>query len=269
MAGAAAGDAGGPLGRVALPPSGLAEPPPRRRDDGHADLARHPGGAGLVGLRALLPRRRHAGDEDAVRARHRAWRRLRPHLPRGRRGRHHLHPRRPLLRGPRQAPGRGGAGGFARAWRQGRRRARRRGGGAPGGDRRPRRRRPLRRPPRREGRDRRHRRARLLGRRPVAADRGVGAGRGGAGGRGRRRRRQRRRPARGPRHPGRRGHRPGPDRPPGQRGPDRQGPGPAPGRPHQRRLRPGRDRRRRGHARLLARQRRRRRPSPSPPRSRC
>ena len=43
--------------------------------------------------------------------------------------------------------------------------------------------------------------------------------------------------------PRRRGHRAGPDRPPGHRGPDRQGAGPAPRRPRQRRLRPGRDRR--------------------------
>ena len=79
------------------------------------------------------------------------------HLPRGRRRRDDLPPRRPLLRGPLQAPGRRGAAGAARARRQGRRRApRRRRGRIPidelaVGD-------AVRRPPRREGRHRRRRR---------------------------------------------------------------------------------------------------------------
>ena len=59
------------------------------------------------------------------------------------------------------------------------------------------------------------------------------------------------------RDPGRRGHGPGPDRPPRDRGPDRQGAGPAAGRPDLRRLRPGRDRALGGHPRLLAGRRRR------------
>ena len=62
-------------------------------------------------------------------------------------------------------------------------------------------RRPLRRPTWREGRDRRRRRERLLGGRPVAGDRRVGAGRGRAGGGGGRCDDQRRRPPRRPRDP--------------------------------------------------------------------
>ena len=80
-------------------------------------------------------------------------------LPRDRRDRDDVPARRPLLRGPRQAPRRRRADGAAGARRQGRRRARRRRRRAPRPRRRARRRRPLRRPPRREGRHRRRRRA--------------------------------------------------------------------------------------------------------------
>ena len=66
------------------------------------------------------------GHDPPVRADHRAQRRRGQHLPRGRRRRHHVHPRRPLLRGPLQAPRRRRAAGPARARRQGRRRAARR-----------------------------------------------------------------------------------------------------------------------------------------------
>ena len=56
----------------------------------------------------------------------RPHRRRGQHLPRGRGRRHDVPARRPLLRGPRQAAGRRGAAGAARARRQGRRRAARR-----------------------------------------------------------------------------------------------------------------------------------------------
>ena len=56
----AARDAGDPVGRLAVPPRGLGQPQARRRDDGHADLARRAGRLGLVALRALPRRRRHA-----------------------------------------------------------------------------------------------------------------------------------------------------------------------------------------------------------------
>ena len=75
-------------------------------------------------------------------------------------GRHDLHPRRPLLRGARQAPRGRRAPRAARARRQGRRGARRRRRRAPRADRAARGRRPLRRAPGREGRDRRRRRGR-------------------------------------------------------------------------------------------------------------
>ena len=100
-----------------------------------------------------------AGHDAPLRADHRARRRQRQHLPRGRRRGHHVHPGRPLLRGAVQAAGRRGAAGAAGAGRQGRRgAARRRERADPG---RPaRRRRPVRRPARREDRHRRRGRSR-------------------------------------------------------------------------------------------------------------
>ena len=56
----AARDARDPVGRVAVPPRGVGEPQARRRDDGHADLARRALGLGLVAVRAVPRRRRHA-----------------------------------------------------------------------------------------------------------------------------------------------------------------------------------------------------------------
>ena len=122
---ARARDAGRAVGGRAVPPRRLAEPPPPRRDDGHARLARHAGRVGVVGRGPLLPRRGCGRHADAVRAHHVARRRERLDLPRGRLRRHHVHPRRPLLRGARQAALRSRAAGAARARRQGRRGARR------------------------------------------------------------------------------------------------------------------------------------------------
>ena len=92
------------LGRVAVPPRRLGEPAPRRGDDGHARqsvgvlsawlwslYALFLGDAGMNGMRmrfALIPERR----------------RRRRDLPRDGRRRDDVHPRRPLLRGSRQAP---------------------------------------------------------------------------------------------------------------------------------------------------------------------
>ena len=128
------------------------------------------GDAGMTGMTMpfdLIP----DGDE----------RRRGPPLPRGRRDRHRLPARGPLLRGARQAPRRRRADRAARARRQGRRAARRRRRGAPRPGRGARGRRPLRRAPRREDRHRRRRRGGPLRRRPGAAHRRVGAGREGAG----------------------------------------------------------------------------------------
>ena len=90
-------------GGLAVPPGRVDQPAARRRHDGHADLARRARRVRLVAVRAVLRRRRHARDDDAVRADIGPRRRRRRHLPRGRGRRHHVHPRRPLLRGPRQA----------------------------------------------------------------------------------------------------------------------------------------------------------------------
>ena len=174
VAGAEPGHAGRGLGRLAVPPRRVGQPAPRHGDDGHADLARRAVGVAVVAVRADLRRRRHGRHADGVRPDPRARRGFVRDLPRDRRGRDDVHPRRPLLRGARQAPRRRRADGAARAGRQGglaRRRPR-------GADRGARRRRALRRPPGREGRHRRRRRGRPLGGRHVAADRRVRAGRG-------------------------------------------------------------------------------------------
>ena len=77
-------------------------------------------GVRLVALRALPRHGRHAGHDAPLRADHRANRRCRQHLPRGRRRSDHVHARRAVLRGALQAAGRRGAAGPARARRQGR-----------------------------------------------------------------------------------------------------------------------------------------------------
>ena len=84
VARAPARDARRPLGGLAVPPRGLEEPAACDRDDGHARLARHALGVGLVGRRALLPRRRRGRHAHAVRADAVTQRRRRPDLPRGR-----------------------------------------------------------------------------------------------------------------------------------------------------------------------------------------
>ena len=76
----------------------------------------------LVALRAVPRRGGHAGDEDAVHADPVSRRRRRGDLPRGRGRRDDVHPGRPVLRGPRQAPLGRCAEGPAGARRQGRRR---------------------------------------------------------------------------------------------------------------------------------------------------
>ncbi|MEJ7718563.1 MAG: cation transporter [Thermoleophilaceae bacterium] len=197
----------------------------------------------------------HANGHGS-RARSRGERRA--HLPRGRGRRDDPHPGRPLLRGPRQAPGGAaltallelGAKDVAVLDADGR--ERRDPGRAARG------RRPLRGAPRREGGHRRHRRGGRLGGRPVTAHRRVGTGREAARRRGRRRERERRRPARGASDEGGLGHRSGPDREARDRRSDRQGARAAPGRPRLGRLRARRDRARDGHPRLLARRRERR-----------
>ena len=243
-------------GGVALPPRRLGQPAPRCRHHGHPRLARDPGRAGLVGLRPLPRHRRDARHDPPVRAHRRAQRRRRQHLPRGRGGRDHLHPRRPVVRGAVQAPGRGCPAGAARARRQGRRRPARRTRGADP-HRRAGRRRRVRRPPRREGRHRRRGHRRQLGRGPGTAHRRVRPGRGRPRRRRGRRDRQRRRPVGRARDPGRQRHPARADGPAGRGRPERQGGGAAPRRPGLRGVRPGRHRAGRGHAGLLARQRRR------------
>ena len=52
--------AGRDLGGVAVPPGGLAQPAPRHRHDGHADLARRAGRVRLVAVRPVPRRRRRA-----------------------------------------------------------------------------------------------------------------------------------------------------------------------------------------------------------------
>ena len=111
--------AGRDLGRMAVPPGGVGEPQARQRNDGHAYLDGHAGGTGLVGLRAVLGHRRHAGDEACVRIDDRAHRRNRQHLPRSRGGSDHVHPCRPLLRGSGQTSRGSSTGGAAGTRRQG------------------------------------------------------------------------------------------------------------------------------------------------------
>ena len=229
------------LGGAAVPPRGLDEPPARRRHHGHPHLRRRARGLRLVAVRPVPRRSRRAGhDDDVPAAAARLGGRARD-LPRGRRGRHRVHPRRPLLRGAGQGPlGRGPA--HARVdGRQGRRRRPRR-RRAPHPRRAAGRGRPLRRAPRREDRDRRHRRRGRLRRRQQPRHGGDRPGRGGGRRRGHRRDRQRRRPARRGGHPGRRRHPARADRAHGGAGAAGQGARPAARRPGLRGVRPDRHR---------------------------
>ena len=91
------------LGRMALPPRGVVEPAPRRSVDGHVDLAGHARRLRLVVVGPVPRRGRRSSDAHVVR--HHSiggWRHQRD-LPRGSDHRGDLHPRRPLLREPRQA----------------------------------------------------------------------------------------------------------------------------------------------------------------------
>ena len=103
------------VGRVAVPPRRLDQPPPRCRDHGHAHLDRRLGGLPVVALRAVLRRRRHARHDARLRVDGPAERRRGQHLPRGRGRRHDVRPRRPVLRGAVQAPRGCGAARAARA----------------------------------------------------------------------------------------------------------------------------------------------------------
>ena len=120
---AAAGDAGRSVGGVAVSPRRVGEPQARHRDDGHADQRRHPVGLVVVAVRAVPRRRRRERDADGVQPDPVLGRRRERDLPRDRVDRDHVHPRRPLLRGTRQAARRRGAQGAARARCQGRRRS--------------------------------------------------------------------------------------------------------------------------------------------------
>ena len=91
-------------GALAVPPRGVGEPPARRRDDGHADLARRARRLRVVAVRAVHRRRRHARHDDELRPDPRARRGRGRDLPRGRRRGDRVPARGPLLRGARQAP---------------------------------------------------------------------------------------------------------------------------------------------------------------------
>jgi Cu+-exporting ATPase len=54
-------------GRLAVPPCGLGQPAPRRRDDGYAHLPRRPGRVRLVALRPALRHPRISGHDPWVR----------------------------------------------------------------------------------------------------------------------------------------------------------------------------------------------------------
>ena len=123
VAHAHAGLPGRPVGGVAVPPRRLDEPPPRRRHHGHADLRRHARRVRLERLRPVLGRGRRPRHDDGLQAHPRTRRRPIRDLPRGGLRGHRVHPRRPLLRSPRQAHLRRRAASPARTGRQGRRRA--------------------------------------------------------------------------------------------------------------------------------------------------
>ena len=258
-------------GALAVPPRGLGEPQARHGDDGHADQRRHARRLAVVAVRAVPRRRRHDRHAHGLRrsspSRARAPTQIYLEVARGR---HHLPARRPLLRGARQAPRRRRAEGAARARRQGRRGPRRRRHRAPRARSSSSRSatasscaRARRSPP--TASSRRAPRAvdqSLLTGESVPVEKQPGDEVAGAtvnaGGR-----------------LVVRATKVGADTALAQiarlvdRRADRQGAGPAARRPHLRRLRPGRDRPRRRHARLLARHRRERDASRSPPPSPC
>src|SRR6266540_2069135 len=124
VAGVRAGHAGDRVGGVAVPPGRPGQPATRRRDHGHADLARRAGLVRLECLRAVLRRGGGAGDADGLRVARAARLGAGAALPRGGRRAHHVPAGRALLRSPRQAPCRLGVAGAAGAGSQGR-------GGAP------------------------------------------------------------------------------------------------------------------------------------------
>ena len=112
------------VGRVAVPPRGLGEPQARHGDDGHAHQprrARRRGCGRCTRCSSATPATNDMRMEFELHPQGR--RRRRRDLPRDRVDRHDVHPRRPLLRGARQAPRRRRAAGAARARRQGRRRS--------------------------------------------------------------------------------------------------------------------------------------------------
>ena len=87
------------VGRVAVPPRRVDEPPPRCGHDGHADLGRHARRVRMEPVRPVLRRCRRAVDAPRVLAPSRAGDGIVTDLPRGRRRGHRVHPRRPILRG--------------------------------------------------------------------------------------------------------------------------------------------------------------------------
>ena len=71
------------VGRVAVPPHGPARPPPRQRRHGHAHLPRHRRRHGVVAVGAVPRRRRHDRHDPRLRPHPAARRGQRRHLPRG------------------------------------------------------------------------------------------------------------------------------------------------------------------------------------------
>ncbi len=111
------------VGCPAVPPRRVGEPAPRRGDDGHPDLDRHPRRVRVVAVRPVHRRRGHGRDEDAVRADDRSWVGHRSDLPRGGRRGDHVHPGWPVFRSAGEAAFRSGVESAARARRQGSQRA--------------------------------------------------------------------------------------------------------------------------------------------------
>ena len=100
----AAQPARGRLGRLALPRHRGAQPGPGQRQHGHPDLARLPGGARLVGLRAAVRGGRADRLHPPLRAAAGAARRDGQPVPGGGGGHHHVPPGRAVPGGAGQAP---------------------------------------------------------------------------------------------------------------------------------------------------------------------